>query len=551
MDMIAATDSHGFLTVFGFGSTDDTRYKRTPREQFFHTDYRPLMRDQNGHVLDEQTQQPPHLMPPPFLVDADGNPYPADTQRLVPGRENLTDLAQLTPNIVVNNTNGLAEIIVNAAAAPENVNEMGEAAATLVNGTNNNVWVKSLVRAVEPDVLRACERERFAKLEAEEQYFIPEYQKELGVKKKSKSGEDSWQNQMDCYDSDSNQATNSRRRASRRGTAAAGGATSSRHAAISSNHNHLMDDSDSRMNFNDTEDSQSNFVDVVDMDNTNVGDESNTMDMNETGGSSRPTTSGFVRQYIDDDEEDEEEEFSESSEYSDWAEGDNRKALRPPPRKPPTPAQQQQQPQTSRQRQRRQQQHQQHQRNNHRPQRTGRSTTNSKKRVYLVEEDDDEQEAAAAEEDEDMEQSNQRGGRSTRRSRTAKVASSKRTRQQMASEDEEEEEEEEEEVDEEDEAATSNDEDNAIDDGDYYDENEENLDPNKPCSSRSGARHSSKSPVKKQHRGRRPKKHDGKYLFICIFQLFSQFSNYRGKSTSVKMNCNTIIIKKVVFLDIL
>jgi len=47
-----------------------------PEQVFFHTDYRPLIRDANGFVLDEQTQQAPHLMPPPFLVDVDGNPHP-------------------------------------------------------------------------------------------------------------------------------------------------------------------------------------------------------------------------------------------------------------------------------------------------------------------------------------------------------------------------------------------------------------------------------------------------------------------------------------------
>lgn len=62
-----------------------------PDQVFFHTDYRPLIRDSKGFVLDEQTQQAPHLMPPPFLVDVDGNPHPPRYQRLVPGRENCTD----------------------------------------------------------------------------------------------------------------------------------------------------------------------------------------------------------------------------------------------------------------------------------------------------------------------------------------------------------------------------------------------------------------------------------------------------------------------------
>ncbi len=66
---------------------------------YFHTDYRPLIRDGNDYVLDEQTQQPPHLMPPPFLVDIDGNPHPPQLQRLVPGRETTENHAQLIPQI--------------------------------------------------------------------------------------------------------------------------------------------------------------------------------------------------------------------------------------------------------------------------------------------------------------------------------------------------------------------------------------------------------------------------------------------------------------------
>ncbi|XP_033739931.1 PH-interacting protein-like [Pecten maximus] len=96
-----ATDSHGHLLLFGFGSNE--KYKEIPQELFFHTDYRPLMRDSNNYVLDEQTQQPPHLMPPPFLVDIDGNPYPPKFQRLVPGREHCKDNL-LVPQMAVNET---------------------------------------------------------------------------------------------------------------------------------------------------------------------------------------------------------------------------------------------------------------------------------------------------------------------------------------------------------------------------------------------------------------------------------------------------------------
>ncbi|KAF3816064.1 hypothetical protein GH733_016166 [Mirounga leonina] len=70
---------------------DMERSLTIPDQMFFHTDYRPLIRDSNNYVLDEQTQQAPHLMPPPFLVDVDGNPHPTKYQRLVPGRENSAD----------------------------------------------------------------------------------------------------------------------------------------------------------------------------------------------------------------------------------------------------------------------------------------------------------------------------------------------------------------------------------------------------------------------------------------------------------------------------
>ncbi|XP_038657438.1 bromodomain and WD repeat-containing protein 1-like isoform X2 [Scyliorhinus canicula] len=92
----ACTDSHGHLLIFGFGCSK--LYEKIPEQMFFHTDYRPLIRDGNSFVLDEQTQQAPHLMPPPFLVDVDGNPHRTEYQRLVPGRENCLD-EQLIPQL--------------------------------------------------------------------------------------------------------------------------------------------------------------------------------------------------------------------------------------------------------------------------------------------------------------------------------------------------------------------------------------------------------------------------------------------------------------------
>ncbi|KAK3741718.1 hypothetical protein QZH41_012911 [Actinostola sp. cb2023] len=48
----ACTDSHGHLCIFGYGSSEP--FSKVPSEQFFHTDYRPLIRDVNHYVLDEQ-----------------------------------------------------------------------------------------------------------------------------------------------------------------------------------------------------------------------------------------------------------------------------------------------------------------------------------------------------------------------------------------------------------------------------------------------------------------------------------------------------------------
>jgi bromodomain and WD repeat domain-containing protein 1/3 len=105
--MFASTDSHGHLSFFGMLDMSDksSPYHKVPEQVFFHTDYRPVVRDSNQYVIDEQTQCAPHLMPPPFLVDIDGNPYPPIFQRLVPGRENCSD-SQLVPYVAVHNANG-------------------------------------------------------------------------------------------------------------------------------------------------------------------------------------------------------------------------------------------------------------------------------------------------------------------------------------------------------------------------------------------------------------------------------------------------------------
>ena len=50
--MFAATDSHGHLSVYGVFRKH--AYEKLPEQMFFHTDYRPVIRDQNQYVIDEQ-----------------------------------------------------------------------------------------------------------------------------------------------------------------------------------------------------------------------------------------------------------------------------------------------------------------------------------------------------------------------------------------------------------------------------------------------------------------------------------------------------------------
>ena len=66
-NVICATDSHGHLLFFGIEGSSE-RYDRCPHELFFHTDFRPLLRDSFHNVVDEQNQTLPHLMPPPILI---------------------------------------------------------------------------------------------------------------------------------------------------------------------------------------------------------------------------------------------------------------------------------------------------------------------------------------------------------------------------------------------------------------------------------------------------------------------------------------------------
>ncbi|XP_026813207.1 bromodomain and WD repeat-containing protein 1 [Rhopalosiphum maidis] len=136
--MFSVTDSQGHLLTYGLGIPSPRR--KVPYEVFFHTDYRPLLRAADHSVLDEQTNTEPHLMPPPFLVDSDGSPYPPEIQKLVPGKEN-EGLLQL-----------VADVIINELGRTEVIGIRGTANMNTVEHLSNNSPNQSRVISLHPSV---------------------------------------------------------------------------------------------------------------------------------------------------------------------------------------------------------------------------------------------------------------------------------------------------------------------------------------------------------------------------------------------------------------
>lgn len=387
-------------------------------------------------------------MPPPFLVDADGNPYDADLQRLVPGRENLTD-AQLIPHIITNE-NGVSEIIGDREdETPENEQ----------NQRRRNRWIKSLIKPLESSMLRTSELDRNQSLDQEENNYKKELKEiELSHQKGSvyiyRDGENSMSNRE-------NTSFKRRRGKSKKNTdlRESGGSTENTNNNIMDFEEETMDDP---------------YIEIDDDSNTRHSDamqaSSNQATTSNNANSSRPNNRSRRTVYI---EPSLQSDSDRSSEYSDWAEQDGRRTLKPPPRK------------TTRQRSNR--------RNRH-------------KRVLRIEDDDDGNEnsqrvESAEEDEEDI-------GRT--RSNKSKMTISKKLKKIVSDDDDDEEEEKkdqllqnnDEEM-EEDESETESEDEDIYDED--YEENDENADPNKPCTSRAA---SSKSPRKKlrksKKRGRPP-----------------------------------------------
>lgn len=108
-NMIAATDSYGYVSFFGNG--DKKPYQEVPEQMFFHTDYRALIRDMRHFVMDEQTHIAPHLMPRPTLVDMNGDPYSAELQRFVPHYKDGQPI--VVPPLSQAQVNLIADVITN------------------------------------------------------------------------------------------------------------------------------------------------------------------------------------------------------------------------------------------------------------------------------------------------------------------------------------------------------------------------------------------------------------------------------------------------------
>lgn len=353
-------------------------------------------------------------------------------------------------------------------------------------------------------VLRTSENDRLESLDREETYFAQQCQKES-------SGSWNAANEMD-YESELTSA-NTRRRRGRRNEAA------------TASHN-INEDSNNIMVIDNNEDSQQNYVDILE------DNDSNTMDTGAnylSGGDQVPTRQRNRHVYLleaSDPISDDHASSNESSEYSDWAADDGRRGLRPPPRR--TTQQQQQQPSTSR-----------------RGRRSNNNVGRPKKRVYVVEDDDDD------ENEEENRRLTSRQKSIIAAKRAAREAEQQQREQQQTSskqvnyneQDDDDEEmidvqnssssDEEEYVNEEENQSSENSDDD--NDEDIDPENEENRDPNKPCTSRSVA-----AKPKKSKRGRKPKSLDN-------LGKKSKMASVKGKKNASRgvvagRNLNTITV---------
>ena len=275
------------------------------------------MRDLNDYVVDEQTQMPPHLMPPAFLVNADGHPFPIEYQRLVPGREHLSDL-QLNPHVVVNER-GQQEIIGDMN------NEAGNLSLddTLLRtqNTRRNLWKKNLVQPLDPVTLRSDEEYRINKQRVEEDFITAEWYK----------GDDS-QTTNGC-----NSKTNQSKRRGRGKLEKAPEVVCQNRLTAKALYDTDAEEEEEEIEINSEDEYENDdYVEIVDDEEEEEEDEEEEERGDQDEDSKQPvaTRSNTLNNrntvYIN-HELQINSDSSESSEYSDWAEEEGRKTLLPPP----------------------------------------------------------------------------------------------------------------------------------------------------------------------------------------------------------------------------
>ncbi|VDK71960.1 unnamed protein product [Onchocerca ochengi] len=147
--LAGAVDSHGHLSILGVGTNQMA--KTTPKEQFFHTDYMPLILDENNYFVDEETEIAPHLMGPPRMVDADGVDYDDDIQTMVPGR----DLLLRDDSLIPQNPPWLSRQMV--STLPKSTVEMKNTYLTELRAQEEDIFVYEMNRT-RPRAISVIER---------------------------------------------------------------------------------------------------------------------------------------------------------------------------------------------------------------------------------------------------------------------------------------------------------------------------------------------------------------------------------------------------------
>jgi bromodomain and WD repeat domain-containing protein 1/3 len=142
-ELFASTDSHGHLSVFGFGASTPESYSSTPSQLFFHTDYDPLCEsntNNNKTLVDKRTKIAPNLMPYGYLIDYMRNPMPLSIQRLVPTHESLTK--EEFEKLIVPKPNGAdGQFVINDRL-------------TEINFASDNLNHKNLIQPLSESLLR-------------------------------------------------------------------------------------------------------------------------------------------------------------------------------------------------------------------------------------------------------------------------------------------------------------------------------------------------------------------------------------------------------------